>query len=190
MCPNGHKLHGPASLQGKPGQCPHCKSRFLIPFAHGDAEPELEPDFEHLDLVSAFESAAGWEEPSDQVDAALAEDDVDDVNVCDEPPPPPLPKTGHPLAEIIRKLWAEARGAGTLEVQVTGGAPFLAESFSPELSQREYGVFAVRDEKGDEQVTILPWSDVRQVVVRGLGVLPREWFRVAATNRRAPDQPQ
>jgi hypothetical protein len=31
LCPNGHRLHGPASLQGKPGQCPDCGSRFRIP---------------------------------------------------------------------------------------------------------------------------------------------------------------
>jgi hypothetical protein len=31
LCPNGHKLHGPASLQGKPGECPECGSRFHIP---------------------------------------------------------------------------------------------------------------------------------------------------------------
>jgi hypothetical protein len=31
LCPNGHRLHGPASLQGKPGECPECGSRFHIP---------------------------------------------------------------------------------------------------------------------------------------------------------------
>jgi len=31
LCPNGHKLSGPASLQGRPGQCPHCQSKFVIP---------------------------------------------------------------------------------------------------------------------------------------------------------------
>ncbi len=31
LCPNGHHLHGPASLQGRPGECPECGSRFRIP---------------------------------------------------------------------------------------------------------------------------------------------------------------
>jgi hypothetical protein len=32
LCPNGHKLNGPARLAGKSGQCPHCGARFEIPF--------------------------------------------------------------------------------------------------------------------------------------------------------------
>src|SRR6478609_728311 len=31
LCPNGHKLNGPPILKGKPGQCPQCGARFLIP---------------------------------------------------------------------------------------------------------------------------------------------------------------
>ena len=31
LCPNGHRLFGAASLQGKAGKCPECGSRFRIP---------------------------------------------------------------------------------------------------------------------------------------------------------------
>ena len=31
LCPNGHRLHGPVSLQGRPGECPDCGSRFRVP---------------------------------------------------------------------------------------------------------------------------------------------------------------
>jgi len=31
LCPNGHHLHGPSHLQGRPGECPECGSRFRIP---------------------------------------------------------------------------------------------------------------------------------------------------------------
>ena len=31
LCPNGHKLNGPPTLKGKPGRCPECQARFLIP---------------------------------------------------------------------------------------------------------------------------------------------------------------
>ena len=37
LCPNGHHLTGPARLQGRPGQCPHCGERFHIPtYEDGD----------------------------------------------------------------------------------------------------------------------------------------------------------
>jgi DNA-directed RNA polymerase subunit RPC12/RpoP len=31
LCPNGHELNGPISLRGRPGQCPHCGEKFLVP---------------------------------------------------------------------------------------------------------------------------------------------------------------
>ena len=31
LCPNGHHLHGPRSLEGSPGECPECGVRFLVP---------------------------------------------------------------------------------------------------------------------------------------------------------------
>lgn len=42
LCPNGHELNGPISLRGRPGQCPHCGEKFLIPEI--DDEPGDEPE--------------------------------------------------------------------------------------------------------------------------------------------------
>ncbi len=46
LCPNGHKLNGPARLAGKTGQCPHCGARFEIPFPE-----EVENSDEHDGLA-------------------------------------------------------------------------------------------------------------------------------------------
>ncbi len=43
LCPNGHHLHGPASLQGRAGECPECGSRFRIPVIE-EQETEAEPE--------------------------------------------------------------------------------------------------------------------------------------------------
>ena len=45
LCPNGHKLNGPPSLKGRPGQCPHCGARFLIP-TDDDLEDEEDPSLD------------------------------------------------------------------------------------------------------------------------------------------------
>lgn len=39
LCPNNHLLHGPAILQGQPGVCPKCGSKFRIP-SYDEAEGE------------------------------------------------------------------------------------------------------------------------------------------------------
>src|SRR5262245_39756279 len=31
VCPNGHQLNAPKELAGKPGQCPKCGTKFLVP---------------------------------------------------------------------------------------------------------------------------------------------------------------
>ena len=41
LCPNGHKLTGPRTLQGKAGQCPHCGSKFRIPSYETPAEVRM-----------------------------------------------------------------------------------------------------------------------------------------------------
>jgi DNA-directed RNA polymerase subunit RPC12/RpoP len=43
LCPNGHRLFGAASLQGKGGKCPECGSRFRIPMRE-DAMPADAPN--------------------------------------------------------------------------------------------------------------------------------------------------
>ncbi len=63
FCPNDHRLHGPASLQGQPGTCPQCGAEFRIP-----SLDEWEEEAEAWDDLA--------EEPSPEVAA---------------PPPPPLP---------------------------------------------------------------------------------------------------
>lgn len=49
LCPNGHKLNGPASLQGKPGKCPHCGERFRIPsYDETEAEQDEQVDEDEI----------------------------------------------------------------------------------------------------------------------------------------------
>ena len=77
LCPNGHHLHGPASLQGRPGACPECGSRFRIPILD-EAEEEGEPeqlDIDDLDDSDGQETSAAEAEEADE--ALTESEDLD-----------------------------------------------------------------------------------------------------------------
>ena len=156
LCPNGHKLHGASSLQGRPGQCPHCNARFLIPTEEEVAAAESSDAASRA--VGAPENGNGDAESGSIDDLVIAAAEPVVINFHDQPPPPPMPVSCHPLAQIIRKLWAETRGAGVMQLRLDNEETLLAESFSAELSQHEFGVFAVRGENKTPAVTILPWD--------------------------------
>ena len=50
LCPNGHKLNGPARLQGKPGQCPECGAKFRIP-TYDESPEDEDDDIEDVDEI-------------------------------------------------------------------------------------------------------------------------------------------
>lgn len=61
LCPKGHKLNCPASMQGRPGKCPHCGATFLVPkYEEEDEQEEEEPDDESSDDSSEPSGAEDW----------------------------------------------------------------------------------------------------------------------------------
>jgi DNA-directed RNA polymerase subunit RPC12/RpoP len=40
LCPNGHRLNSPANMAGRPGKCPHCGVKFLVPSREGPSNEE------------------------------------------------------------------------------------------------------------------------------------------------------
>ncbi len=63
LCPNGHHLHGPASLQGRPGACPECGSRFRIPVLDEGAEEAQHEEISIDSTVGREAAAMGLVEP-------------------------------------------------------------------------------------------------------------------------------
>ncbi|MHB8861108.1 MAG: hypothetical protein ACYC6N_01805 [Pirellulaceae bacterium] len=188
LCPNGHKLFGPPTLQGRPGQCPHCNARFLIPdvreesaadspgededmfpFPVGDLS-DLSPDAQ---LNDESESGTGPKPSS--------------VMVPEGPPPPPMVSC-HPWAQIMRRVRTETGGAGQLEVQLSDGTLLIAESFSAELSQHEHGVFAMHAEDLTSSVVVVPWDHVTRITIKHLCNLPLDLRFTLPANPRRPDR--
>jgi hypothetical protein len=94
----------------------------------------------------------------------------------DKPPPPPMPLNCHPMAQVIRRLWDATRGVGVLELCLEGGDTLSADAFSSELSQHDYGVFAIPEHGQRRSVLIIPWEQVTRATLTGLDDLPNEFF--------------
>lgn len=97
FCPNDHRLHGPASLQGQPGTCPECGAAFRIP-SLDEWEEEVEE----------------WAEPSEEAPPQAA-----------ALPPPPLPTSPAAVAPGPPELPVAPApgGAGAAAAPARPGGP-------------------------------------------------------------------
>jgi hypothetical protein len=182
LCPNGHKLTGPSSLQGKAGQCPHCGSKFRIPI-YDEPQPEAgaaaeEDDIPVGEMVEQHDTTDDVEDV-EVVDEEAADEDgdvVDDVELdeSDLTPPPPPPDGLHPLGQVCLRLWRQ--GHGGVEVGYGDGETLAADYFSPELSQLDYGVFATRHDDGTYTIVAVPWQSVFKLAFRKVAELPPRMF--------------
>jgi DNA-directed RNA polymerase subunit RPC12/RpoP len=150
LCPNGHRLTGPARLQGQAGQCPHCGARFLVPVL-SDMEQVEEVDLTDLP----------------------AEDDMPLQAVEDVPPP-----AGgvHPLCKLLRKLWEERQRGAVIELHLEGGSMLVPDWFDDKLSRHSHGLFAAQAADGTLTMTIVAWNNVSRVIVRNVEGLPEGMF--------------
>lgn len=173
LCPNGHKLNGPSSLQGTPGQCPHCNMRFVI------------PDFDNLDE----ETYDAGDTDSDLWD----EDDEDIVEAVDaiEPLPedasgvsrgnwaptyptagPPSAQADHPMAAVFDRFWGYKRRGSLLKLHLKTGETIVPENYASDLSRGPYAVFTVIDKAENRTLTMIAWDTIARVAVKDIGDLP------------------
>ncbi|HEY2826204.1 MAG TPA: hypothetical protein VGJ04_01280 [Pirellulales bacterium] len=150
LCPNGHRLVGPARMQGQAGQCPHCGARFLVPLLS-----EME-QVEEVDLTDL-----------------PAEDDRPLQAVEDVPPP-----AGgvHPLCKLLRKLWEERERGAVIELHLEGGMILVPDWFDDKFSRHSHGLFAAQAADGTLTMTIVAWNNIARIVVRNVEGLPEGMF--------------
>lgn len=177
LCPNGHRLFGPARLQGRPGQCPECGSRFRIPTYEDVSDEE--------GVESGIGLSGGNPPGFPSGEAANAAPDGRLPEIDEIQPHREREKAtqraaaergdvGHPLARLFSRLWAEKPPGSTVELRLAGGQTIGPDQFAEELSQESHGVFAVREPDGAHTLTVVAWDSIDRVFLRGVRELPEE----------------
>ena len=147
LCPSGHRLHGPATSQGRPGECPECGQRFYIP-SFNDVPEDVDTQQE---LSVSHPAQAETVEPA-SCQAVGA----------------------HPLCELVSKLWTQRPAGASVEVHLSNGQAFIPDRFARDLSQHQYGMFAIKEPGGTHTLTLISWDSIVRVEVRGVESLPKE----------------
>ena len=201
LCPNGHHLHGPASLQGRAGECPECGSRFRIPIIdepEAGPKPPVEPNAP-AELEIPVEDEITLENPPSVAESGHAEpvETLDFLQVMegDGSSPAQLPvgtagpildlpsgpdgaaPAAHPLAALFIELWA-ARGEGSrVEVHLESGSVLLPDGYLKSHSQHDYAVLVTRDPDGCSTITVVPWKSISRIIMRAVKQVPGEVVR-------------
>jgi len=167
LCPAGHSLRSPASLQGQPGQCPTCGSRFYIPSPdEPSGPPSLEPTEGSAIRVKEGRPEGMSNVPSDsQVPLASRMAEIDPLLAS---------RTLPPMATLFAQLWAQKSPGTTLELQLSDGQELIPDHYSRPSLHGDYGLFAVREADGSFTLTAIAWSSVERITMRGLRQLPNE----------------
>jgi len=198
LCPSGHHLHGPRSLEGTPGECPECGIRFLVPACDegsdeegpqgsddaGQPEPEIKivTSDEPPNLQDRIELERG---PGTSPEVPAGEDaaDADVPRVveistavrADDSGRLHLAATAHPLAELFAELWPQRARGAEIELHLSDGETIVPDRFARAMSEGSFAMLSTTDSDGKHTLTAVAWDSVVRVVVRGLGQLPDEF---------------
>ena len=194
LCPNGHHLHGPASLQGRAGECPECNSRFRIPIID---EPEAEP---HAKPEDVAEEEITLENTTLVADPGQVQSPLDFLQVLESSGSEPAKLPGasggaegaiinltsgpdgtvfaaHPLATLFIELWAARGESSRVEVHLESGSVLAPDGYLKSHSQQDYAVLVTRDPDGCSTITVVPWSSISRIIMRSVKEVPGEVVR-------------
>ncbi len=175
LCPNGHRLFGPASLQGKPGECPECGSRFRIPVyddeGAGDEQPqeiEFSP-LEEIETPNAGPSAGAKSRPASHSSNARATADLGGA-------PTTISGRGQSdqsIARLVARLWRLRPKDAAVELRLRGGDTIVPHQFLEKASRQfRQGVFVVKEADESLSLSIVAWDAIERATVRGLKEVP------------------
>ncbi len=165
LCPHGHRLHGPARLQGQPGECPTCGVKFRVPTYEDLGEEEV-PD----QPIEA--GRAGGE---DDLDMVLPEVEEDADRLAAEPLAETLGPAKHPTAELLTRMWEYKQRGATLEIRLCSGETLIPDHFAARSAASSHALLAAVERDGTHTVYLVAWDAVQRVLLRGVKSLPEEF---------------
>jgi hypothetical protein len=176
LCPNNHLIHAPAELQGKPGHCPQCGSKFRVPSYDESSGGEGHPESMSVDTLGGSSEAMEAPPPLEEPQTGLA------TPVGRESSPPSLhveemtqsgPITAaHPFFGLFCRLWGHKAEGTSVEIRYGEGQRLTPDRFARGLSTGNHAVFAVDEPNGTYILTTIPWASITAVVMRGMKSLP------------------
>ena len=192
LCPNGHRLFGPSSLQGKPGECPECGSRFRIPTydeGPGEEQTQEKVDFGQIEDIETPKAAATAEIEDIETPKAAATAEAESrpaslsakartpPEVSDSPPTISSPgPAGQSIAALFARLWNLRPKDAAVELRLRDGETIVPHQFLEKASrQNRNGVFVVKEADENLSLVVVAWDAVARATVRGLKEVPQEW---------------
>lgn len=180
LCPNEHRLTAPVALQGKPGKCPHCGAKFLVPMLDQEEENEAASGsatgIENFMEDSETEGDASGDAAEDEVagmhfdleELGFSDDEDDEQEDVDA--------AARDMSKLFVQLWRQRTDQTEVEIQLKGGQVYKPHWYAPSLSRRSYGMFATEDANQSYALTVIAWSAIDRISLRGLDGLPQDVF--------------
>lgn len=166
LCPSGHRLHGPARLQGQPGECPTCGAKFRVP-TYEDLSEEDVPDqpieVGRADAQEDFEIVVR-ELEGDESDRPLAEAITERVG-----------PERHPTADLLTRMWEYKMRGATLEIRLSSGETLIPDHFAAKSATSTHALLAAVERDSTHTVYLVAWDAVQRVLLRGVKSLPEEF---------------
>lgn len=170
LCPNGHRVWAPLSLQGRAGQCPDCGSKFHIPTL---ADYEETP----LDIVSSEDSVVNLDPLSglqDNGNSSAAPKGSADLR-WNQDRGPITTNSSDKAAHFLADLVADLPEGAVVELHTNDGRKYVPDQFAKQLCDSARLAFSTKVDDQTHTLVVLPWPSIARIEVSGLKQLPLEF---------------